>query len=36
MTNLYANDRFFEELFGFRRNLDEMFNRIVSSKPWGQ
>ena len=36
MTNLYTNDRFFEELFGFRRNLDEMFNRIVSSKPWGQ
>lgn len=35
MTNLYGNDRFFEELFGFRRDLDEMFNR-VASKPWGR
>jgi HSP20 family protein len=36
MTNLYANDRFFEELFGFRRDLDEMFNRVAISKPWGR
>jgi HSP20 family protein len=35
MTNLYANDRFFEELFGFHRNLEEMLNRIAT-KPWGR
>jgi HSP20 family protein len=28
MRNLY------EELFGFRREFDEMFNRIFSGKPW--
>ncbi len=36
MTNLYANDRFFEELFGFRRDLDEMFKKIATSEPWGR
>jgi len=34
--NLYANDRFFEELFGFRRDLDEMFKKIATSEPWGR
>ena len=24
----------FDELFGFRREFDEMFNRIASSRPW--
>jgi HSP20 family protein len=28
MRNLYG------ELFGFRREFDEMFNRILKSKPW--
>jgi HSP20 family molecular chaperone IbpA len=28
MRNLY------EELFGFRREFDEMFNRILTGKPW--
>ena len=30
MRNLY------EELFGFRREFDEMFNRILIGKPWTQ
>jgi HSP20 family protein len=30
MRNLY------EELFGFRREFDEMFNRILSGKPWAE
>jgi HSP20 family protein len=25
----------FEDLFGFRREFDEMFNRILTVKPWG-
>jgi HSP20 family protein len=37
MKNLQNyNDRFFEELFGFRRDFDQMFNRILTNKPWGQ
>ena len=28
MRNLYG------ELFGFRREFDEMFNRILTGKPW--
>ncbi len=28
MRNMY------EELFGFRRDFDEMFNRILTGKPW--
>ena len=35
MRNLYTNERLFEDLFGFRREFDEMFNRILSGKPWG-
>lgn len=31
----YANERFFDELFGFRRGFDEMFNRILKTEPWG-
>ena len=38
MKNLYTPDNFpvawFDELFGFRREFDEMFNRIASSRPW--
>jgi HSP20 family protein len=36
MKTLYTNDRFFDELFGFRRDFDQMFNRILTNKPWGQ
>jgi HSP20 family molecular chaperone IbpA len=35
MRNLYTTERLFEDLFGFRREFDEMFNRILTSKPWG-
>jgi HSP20 family protein len=35
MRNLYSNERLFENLFGFRREFDEMFNRIFTGKPWG-
>ncbi len=34
MRNLYTNERLFEDLFGFRREFDEMFNRILTGKPW--
>ena len=26
----------YEELFGFRREFDEMFNRILTGKPWAE
>lgn len=35
MKNLYTNDRLFENLFGFRREFDNMFNRILNATPWG-
>jgi HSP20 family protein len=35
MKNLYTNDRLFENLFGFRREFDNMFNRILTATPWG-
>jgi HSP20 family molecular chaperone IbpA len=35
MPNLYTYDRFFDELFDFRRDFDEMFNRILT-KPGTQ
>lgn len=31
--NLYTTEKFFDELFDFRRDFDEMFNRILT-KPW--
>ena len=34
MRNLYSNEKLFEDLFGFRREFNEMFNRIVTGKPW--
>lgn len=34
MKNLYKPENWFEELFGFRREFDEMFNRIASRQPW--
>ena len=34
MKNLYTTERLFEDLFGVRREFDEMFNRILG-KPWG-
>ena len=35
MKNLYNTERLFEDLFGVRREFDEMFNRILTGKPWG-
>ena len=38
MKNLYRPENrpfdWFDELFGFRREFDEMFNRIATSRPW--
>jgi HSP20 family protein len=34
MKNLYRPENWFEDLFGFRREFDDMFNRIVSRRPW--
>lgn len=38
MKNLYKPENWpinvFDELFGFRRDFDEMFNRIASRRPW--
>lgn len=33
MKSLYAPEKFFEELFGFRREFDEMFSRILNNRP---
>ena len=35
MRNLYTTERLFEDLFGVRREFDEMFNRILVGKSWG-
>lgn len=35
MKNLYATEKFFDELFGFRREFDEKFNRVLTGRPWG-
>ncbi len=34
MRTLYAPEKFFDELFGFRREFAEMFNRILNNRPW--
>jgi HSP20 family protein len=34
MKNLYRPENWFEDLFGFRREFDDMFNKIVSRRPW--
>jgi HSP20 family molecular chaperone IbpA len=36
MRNLYTTERFFEDLFGFRREFDEMFHRVLAGKPWAE
>jgi len=35
MRHQYTNESLFEDLFGFRREFDEMFNRILTGRPWG-
>jgi HSP20 family protein len=32
--SLYQPERFFNDLFGFRREFDEMFNRVLSGNAW--
>ena len=34
MTSLARREGFFEDLFGFRREFDELFNRLLSETPW--
>ena len=34
MKTAYTTDRLFEDLFDFRRDFDEMFNRILTNRPW--
>lgn len=34
MRNLYTPEGFFGELFDFRRDFDQMFNRILRGTPW--
>lgn len=29
-------DNFFEDLFDFRRDFDQIFNRILTVKPWDE
>jgi len=35
MKELYRPENWIEELFGFRREFDELFNRIADRKVWG-
>ena len=34
MTRFFDTERSFEDLFDFRRDFDEIFNRMVSYQPW--
>jgi len=34
MKELYRSENWFEDLFGFRREFDDMFNRILTRRPW--
>jgi len=36
MTNLFNTEDFVQNLFDFRRDFDEIFNQMVSYKPWNQ
>ncbi len=35
MTDLARRGGFFGDLFDFRRDFDELFNRLLSEQPWG-
>src|SRR5206468_12197337 len=35
MTNLVPRDSFFQDLFDFRRDFDQIFNRMMSGWPFG-
>lgn len=34
MKNIYRPENWFEDVFGFRREFDDIFNRMVSRRPW--
>jgi len=36
MTNFFNTEDFVQNLFDFRRDFDEIFNQMVSYKPWNQ
>lgn len=36
MTSLFNTERFFDDLFDFRRDFDEIFNRMLTHKSWRQ
>jgi HSP20 family protein len=36
MKHLYRPENWFEDLFGFRREFDDIFNRMVSRRPWAE
>jgi HSP20 family protein len=36
MTNLVPRSSFFQDLFDFRRDFDQMFNRMLSGWPFGE
>ena len=36
MRNPYTTERLFEDLFGLHRGFNEMFNRVLTGKPWGR
>jgi HSP20 family protein len=36
MNNLVPRNNLFQDLFDFRRDFDQIFNRMVTGWPWGQ
>jgi len=34
MKHLYRPENWFEDLFGFRREFEDIFNRMISRRPW--
>jgi HSP20 family protein len=36
MTNLVSRNNFFQDLFDFRRECDQMFNRMLTGSPGGE
>jgi HSP20 family protein len=36
MTNLIVRENLFEDLFDVRREFDKIFNRMLSTRPWGK
>ncbi len=36
MTNLIVRDNLFEDMFDVRREFDKIFNRMLTTRPWGK